>query len=42
VEGSRFQVRRARLGEAFWHQFLWGFGHRDWTYLGWGQVIINV
>jgi len=42
VEGSRFQVLRARLGEDFWHQFLWGFGHRDWTYLGWGQVIINV
>ncbi len=42
VEGSRFQIRRARLDDDFWRRFLWGFGHRDWTYLGWGQVIINV
>jgi hypothetical protein len=42
VEGSRFQIRRARLDEDFWRQFLWGFGHKDWTYLGWGQVIFDV
>jgi hypothetical protein len=41
VEGSRFQIYRARLDEDFWRQFLWGFGHGDWTYLGWGQVIFD-
>lgn len=27
--------------DEFWDDFLWGFGNRDWTYLGWGQVIID-
>ena len=39
-EGSRFKVNVS--DELLGQSFIEGMGNRDWTYLGWGQVIIDV
>jgi hypothetical protein len=41
-EGSRFQLREEpQLLDELGDQFLWGVGNTNWTYLGWGQVIVD-